>query len=301
MSIDKFLNPDFTPDESTKAEVENLHKEGHSLAGINLKFADMSQAKLVNADLSNSDLTRADFSGASLYGVNLEGSNLFKTNFEEANLKSANLINCDLLGADFTNTKLNNVDWGKDYKVINEIEAEKAVASGDHEKANEKYNEAEDIYRALKISMQSQTLGDDVGKMFLREMIVKRKQMPKYSPLRIVSKIAHITTGYGEKLGNILYSVIAVLVACSLIYGIDGVVYQDRNLSFFADDIQEYGYLRTFGNLFYFSVVVFSTVGFGEITPLGLLNKTVMIFEGMTGGLILSILIIAVYKQLMDR
>ena len=301
MSIDKFLNPDFTPDESTKAEVENLHKEGHSLAGINLKFADMSQAKLVNADLSNSDLTRADFSGASLYGVNLEGSNLFKTNFEEANLKSANLINCDLLGADFTNTKLNNVDWGKDYKVINEIEAEKAVASGDHEKANEKYNEAEDIYRALKISMQSQTLGDDVGKMFLREMIVKRKQMPKYSPLRIVSKIAHITTGYGENLGNILYSVIAVLVACALIYGIDGVVYQDRNLSFFADDIQEYGYLRTFGNLFYFSVVVFSTVGFGEITPLGLLNKTVMIFEGMTGGLILSILIIAVYKQLMDR
>jgi len=301
MSIDKFLNPDFTPNESTKAEVENLHKEGHSLAGINLKFADMSQAKLVNADLSNSDLTRADFSGASLYGVNLEGSNLFKTNFEEANLKSANLINCDLLGADFTNTKLNNVDWGRDYKVINEIEAEKAAASGDHEKANEKYNEAEDIYRALKISMQSQTLGDDVGKMFLREMIVKRKQMPKFSPLRIVSKIAHITTGYGEKLGNILYSVIAVLVACALIYGIDGVVYQDRNLSFFADDIQEYGYLRTFGNLFYFSVVVFSTVGFGEITPLGLLNKTVMIFEGMTGGLILSILIIAVYKQLMDR
>ena len=301
MSIDKFLNPDFTPDESTKAEVENLHKEGHSLAGINLKFADMSQAKLVNADLSNSDLTRADFSGASLYGVNLEGSNLFKTNFEEANLKSANLINCDLLGADFTNTKLNNVDWGKDFKVINEIEAEKAVASGDHEKAIKKYLEAEDIYRVLKISMQAQTLGEDVGKMFLREMIVKRKQMPTYSPLRIVSKIAHITTGYGEKLGNILYSVIAVLVVCALIYGIDGVVYQDRNLSFFADDIQEYGYWRTFGNLFYFSVVVFSTVGFGEITPLGLLNKTVMIFEGMTGGLILSILIIAVYKQLMDR
>ena len=68
MSIDKFLNPDFTPDESTKAEVENLHKEGQSLAGINLKFAEMSQAKLVNGDLSNSDLTRADFSGASLYG-----------------------------------------------------------------------------------------------------------------------------------------------------------------------------------------------------------------------------------------
>ena len=261
----------------------------------------MKNVKLVNADLSNADLTRADFSGASLYGVNLEGANLFKTNLEGANLKAANLKNCNMLGADFTNTKLNNVDWGDDSKVINEIEAENALASGDINTAKEKYNEAEDIYRALKMSMQSQTLGEDVGKVFIREMIVKRKQMPKFSPIRIMSKIAHISTGYGEKIGNIFYSIIAVIITCALLYGINGVDYQDRNLSFFANDAQEYGYGRTFGNLFYFSVVVFSTVGFGEITPLGLLNKSVMIVEGLIGGLIMSIIMIAIYKLLMDR
>ena len=112
-------------------------------------------------------------------------------------------------------------------------------------------------------------------------MIVKRKQMPKFSPIRVMSKIAHISTGYGEKIGNIFYSIIAVIITCALLYGINGVNYQDRNLSFFAADIQEYGYWRTFGNLVYFSVVVFSTVGFGEITPLGFLNKSVMIVEGL--------------------
>ena len=301
MNIDKFLNPDYKPDENTKEEIEILHKNGDSLSGVQLKFADMSNAKLVNADLSNSDLTRADFSGASMYGVNLEGSNLFKTNFEGANLKSAKLRNCDLLSADFTNTKLNNVEWDEDYKVINEREAEKARLEGDHEKSKEKYKEAEDVYRALKISLQAQTLGEYTGKMFLREMIVKRKQMPMLSPLRIISKITHLAFGYGEKIGNIFYSILVVLVTCALIYGINGVDYQDRNLSFFADDIQEYGYWRTFGNLFYFSVVVFSTVGFGEMIPLGLLNKTVMIFEGLTGGIITTIFIIAIYRQLMDR
>ena len=301
MSINKFLNTEYKPDANTKAEIEKLHSDGKSLSGVQLKFADMKNAKLVNADLSNSDLTRADFSGASMYGVNLEGSNLFKTNFEGANLKSAKLRNCDLLSADFTNTKLNNVEWDEDYKVINEREAEKARSEGDHEKSKEKYKEAEDIYRTLKISLQAQTLGEYTGKMFLREMIVKRKQMPMFSPLRIISKITHLAFGYGEKIGNIFYSIIAVLVACALIYGINGVVYQDRNLSFFADDIQEYGYWRTFGNLFYFSVVVFSTVGFGEITPIGLLNKTVMITEGMIGGIIMSIIMIAIYKHLMDR
>ena len=151
------------------------------------------------------------------------------------------------------------------------------------------------------MSMQAQTLGEDVGKVFIREMIVKRKQMSKYSPIRIISKIAHISTGYGERIGNIFYSILVALITCALLYGINGVDYQDRNLGFFAEDIQEYGYWRTFGNLFYFSVVVFSTVGFGEITPLGFLNKTVMIVEGLIGGIIMSIIMIAIYKQLMDR
>ena len=301
MDKDKFFNPDYKPDENTRKEIENLHKEGSSLSGVQLQFADMKNANLSNADLSNSDLTRANFSGASMYGVNLEGANLFKTNLEGANLKTANMKNCNMLGADFSNTKLNNVGWDEDFKVINEMEAEDALSSGDVDTAKEKYRESEDIYRALKISFKAQSLGEDTGKMFLREMIVKRKQLPLFSPLRFAHKFAHLAFGYGEKIGNILYSILVVLVTCALIYGINGVDYQDRNLSFFADDIQEYGYLRTFGNLFYFSVVVFSTVGFGEITPLGLLNKTVMIFEGLAGGIIVTIFIIAIYRQLMDR
>ena len=181
MNKDKFLNSDYKPDENTRQEIEALHKDGESLSDVQLQYADMKNAKLVNANLSNADLTRADFSGASLYGVNLEGANLFKTNLEGANLKAANLKNCNMLGADFTNSKLNNVDWGADSKVINEIEAENALASGDANAAQEKYHEAEDVYRALKMSMQAQTLGEDVGKVFIREMISKRKQMQKFS------------------------------------------------------------------------------------------------------------------------
>ena len=208
MSIEKFRDPNYKSDENTKKEIEELHSNGESLSQVQLKYANMKNAKLVNADLSNADLTRADFSGASLYGVNLEGATLFKTNFEGTNLKSSNMKKCNMLGADFTNTKLNNIDWGSESKVINEIEAESAIDSGDIATAKDKYNEAEDIYRSLKISMQSQTLGEDVGRVFIREMVVKRKQMPKLSPLRMISKLIEMTTGYGEKVGNIFYTVL---------------------------------------------------------------------------------------------
>ena len=300
MSKEKFLNSDYKPDENTKQEIEDLHKDGKSLSDIQLKFADMRNAKLVNADLSHADLTRADFSGASLYGVNLEGANLFKANFEGTNLKAANMKNCNLLGVDLTAAKLNNVDWGDEHKVINEVEAEQAIADGDHQTANDKYKEAEDVYRNLKINLQAQTLGEDVGQVFLREMITKRKQLPMFSPLRIASKIAYLTTGYGEKIGNILYTVIGSIVSCAFLYGIEGVSYGDKLLKF--EGTQSFAeMLNVFGDLFYFSVVVFSTVGFGEILPIGPLGKTLMIFEGLIGGLILAILIIAIYKQLMDR
>ena len=301
MSKEKFLNPDYKPDENTRTEIENLHEGGESLSGVQLKFADMKNTNLVNADISNSDLTRADFSNASMFGANLEGANLFKTNFEGANLKSSNMNNCNLLGADFTNCKLNNVNWGKNYKVINEIEAENALTAGDTEKAIDKYKEAEDIYRALKRTLQEQTLGEDTGNMFLREMIVKRKQMPIFSPYRFVSKMAHLAFGYGEKIGNILYSILAVIAVCALLYGIEGVVYEGHILGYFGDVEYFGGQLNIIGNLFYYSVVVFSTVGFGEILPIGPLGKSIMMIEGIAGGLILSIFMIAIYKHLMDR
>ena len=301
MSKDPFMNPDYKPDENTRQEIENLHNDGVSLSGVYLQYADMKNTKLVNVDMSGADLTRSDFSGASMYGANLEGANLFKANFEGANLKSANLQNCDLLGADFSDTKLNNVEWGKNYKIINEKMAEVALAEGDPEKAKEKYSEAEDIYRALKISLKTQTLGDDVGKFFEREMIVRRKQMPRFGPLRMISKLAHLTTGYGEKVGNIFYTAIWVIIACALLYGLEGVSYKGYILGFFGNVEQLGGMFHVIGNLFYFSIVVFSTVGFGDIVPIGPLGKSIMVFEGIIGGLIMAVLIIALYKQLMDR
>ena len=95
-----------------------------------------------------------------------------------------------------------------------------------------------------------------------------------------------------------------------LLYGIEGVSYgtladgeTQRIVGFFNEESmgKDYGLLNTLGNLLYFSVVVYSTVGFGEMLPIGPIGKTVMMFEGIAGGLVLAILIIALYKKTMDR
>jgi|TARA_Y100000031_G_scaffold133664_1_gene155656 hypothetical protein len=296
--IEKFKAPDFKPDENTKSELERLNREGESLSGFQLEYADLKNANLVDADLSSCDLTRADLSHTSMYGANLEGANLFKANLEGANLKDSNLTNCELLGANFTNSKLHKVNWGEEGKITNELEAEK---SQDALKAKSKYKEAEEIYCAVRLTMQGQSLGEEASKVFIREMVCKRKQYPKLSFFRIMSKIAHITTGYGENIKRIIGSIFYVLFISAVLFGIEGVSYQDRTLGFFVDDLQNYGIWNTFGNLFYFSVITFTTVGFGEITPIGPIGKFLTIFEGLISGIILTILIVAIYRRMMDR
>lgn len=289
-----------------KKNLENLNDKGENLSEINLVNKNLSEINLINGHISNSNLSKSNFKDASLFGINLKGSNLFKANFEGANLNNANLKKCNLLGVNLTNTKLKNVKWDDDFIVINEIEADKLIKKKDYKNALIKYKEAEDIYRALKISMQSQTLGYETGEFFIREMIVKRKQLNKLSARRIGSKIIEVTTGYGERLKNIFITMLSIIVICMFLYGIEGVRYSDpihgdRIIGFFNEDIRNFGILNTIGNLFYFSVVVYSTVGFGEIIPIGPLGKTVMIIEGIIGGLVLAILIIALYKKSMDR
>ena len=298
MNKEKYINSNYKSDNSTASELENLNSQKEDLSKFYLSNANLEKINLVDAKMEQANLSRANLRNASMYGINLKGTNLFKADFENANLNNADLRNCNLLGANLSNTKLKNINWGKDYKVINEIEAEKAYDNGDIETAKEKYKEAEDIYRAIKISMQSQTLGNETGEFFIREMVSRRKQFDKFSGARIGSKIIQITTGYGEKLGNIAFTIIGIIIACMFLYGIEGVSYQDKILGFFSDD---FSLLSTIGNLFYFSVVVYSTVGFGEMVPIGPIGKSVMIFEGIIGGLVLAILIIALYKKSMDR
>ena len=298
MNKEKYINPNYKSDNSTASELENLNSQKEDLSKFYLSNANLEKINLVDAKMEQANLSRANLRNASMYGINLKGANLFKADFENANLNNADLRNCNLLGANLSNTKLKNVNWGKDYKVINEIEAEQAYDNADIKTAKQKYKEAEDIYRAIKISMQSQTLGAETGEFFIREMVSRRKQFDKFSGARIGSKIIQITTGYGEKLGNIAFTIIGIIIACMFLYGIEGVSYQDKILGFFSDD---FSLLSTIGNLFYFSVVVYSTVGFGEMVPIGPIGKSVMIFEGIIGGLILAILIIALYKKSMDR
>ena len=282
-----------------KSELEKKIKNGEQIEGYQLAKTNLEGAKFIKANLKNVNLSRANLKNGSLFGIDLEGANLFKADFENANLKSANLTKADLLGTKLDRSKLERIDLGKGSIVINEIEADEARHKGNIHRANEKYLEAEEIYRNIKNNFKNQGLTSEGGDFFYREMTVKRKMMPLWSFQRFWSKMIDFACGYGEKPYKIISFSLIFMFIHAVIYSLIGISYQDSTIQWSMSKSM-FENINVFLDCFYFSVVTYATLGYGEMLPTGI-GRLFAINETFWGAFLISLFVITIYKKMMDR
>ena len=85
-----------------------------------------------------------------------------KADLAGANLNEAKMQGVNLLGADLAGTKLQRVQWGE--KAVQEIQVGEAEKRGDHEEAVTKFEEAEEVYRALRQSYDGAGRSETAGR-----------------------------------------------------------------------------------------------------------------------------------------
>ncbi|MCV6626906.1 MAG: ion channel [Cellvibrionaceae bacterium] len=272
-------------------------KSGQVMRGFKLKGSNLENINLVNYDakhghqLIDSDLYRANLRGAHCFMLDFSGSSLMKADLSGANLHCANLSNCNLLGTKFHDAKLEHVTWGD--RVLQEQQAQ---ASSDAHEQLDLYQQAEEIYRHLRKVFENQGLFESAGYFFEREMVVRRKQMPKYSLGRIISKTVDLFCGYGEQpLRVVAFSSIIILGFASL-YFFSGINFGGQTVSF-----DPYGGWSKNGRALldsiYFSVVTFTTLGYGDITPLGI-SRLFAAIEALIGSFTLALFVVVFVKKM---
>jgi hypothetical protein len=272
-------------------------RTGEKMESFAIANGDYSHINLVNRtsktgyQLHNADCYHSDFNHAHCFKLDLSGSSLMKADFSFANLHCANLTGCNLLGTNFKGAKLEHVIWG-DY-ALQEQQANNAKSIGEK---LDLYQQAEEVYRNLRLVSEKQGLFEVAGTFFQREMVMRRKQMPLWSINRIISKIVDMFCGYGELPMRVVAFTWSVLITFTFLFFFSGLVFNGEVIAYnaqasFSENVEE------FLSCAYFSIVTFTTLGYGDITPTGL-SRVLAAIEALFGSFTLALFVVVFVKKM---
>lgn len=283
-----------------KAKLEQYAQNGGLLRGISLKKANLHNVDLVNHnkkhgyDFSYADFYHAELKGAHLFNINLSGASIMKADMRNSNLNCANLKNTNLLGVKWQGSKFENIKIGK--VIRQELQAKIASSKGEVLASTDYLQQAEEIYRDLRKHAEHEGIFTLSGFFIHKELTMRRLQLPKYSVKRFISKLVDIFCGYGEAPLRIIGLSICIIFICAMLYSFTGLQYQDS--LYRLNDVSNVSEnLTVFLSSLYFSVVTFTTLGYGDINPVGL-SRAIAAIEAFTGSFTIALFVVVFVKKM---
>lgn len=270
--------------------------EGAHLEKTDLSEADLKGAILTRAYLNGANLKRVHLEKAHLYGAHLQNTNLFNAHLQSANLKETTLTNANLLEIKLDQAKLLGIHWGANKKIKNETEADQFAQKNKSNKAKEKYREAEEIYRNLRLHLNAAGLFEEASDFLYRELVVRRKQLPLYSCKRFISKVIDLLCGYGEKTARVLICALSLIFFISFIYFFSHLRFGEKILGYTSNQTLKENVFE-YSQCLYFSVVSFTTRGFGDITPFGL-SRIFASIEAFLGAFMIALFVLTFVRKM---
>lgn len=282
------------------SELEAIAKAGHKMEGFSLTRANLEGINLVrhgNPDgycFASADFYRANLKNAHLFQIDLKDASLMKADCREANLHFANLENTNLLGARFDGAKIENIHWGR--RLFHKQKALEAEKSGRHEGALDFLEQAEEICRHLRKVSEAQGLFELAGHFFHEEMKMRRFQMPPLSIERIGSWLVDIFCGYGEKPMRVIAFSLCIIFMCSFAFFLLGIGDSGQRVAVNLATSWQDNFMM-WGKTLYFSVVTFTTLGYGDLVPIGF-SRVVAAIEAFTGSFTLALFVVVFVKKM---
>ena len=284
------------------------------LSGADFYGSDLTEANLKMANLKGADFSEATFSGAELYKVNLSGAfltgaELSNTYLAEANLQNADLRGCRLRNVNLTEADLTSADLSEsDLEGVNFSNAN--ITGANLSNSNLAQSNLKGLEYGSFHSMRGHYLGirglDSCygNPIFIRdakdqdyldtvEHNIELTPSPRKRSYKRLMFLAWKQIDYGRSL---VKPFIYALILATLF----GFIY-------FLDIVLEWGLIdysssaQSWFSPFYYSIVTYTTLGFGDITPQHWIGEIIVVAEVVLGyttlGLLLSILANRVARQ----
>jgi len=273
---------------------------GGQTRGICLKNCELAGVDLVNHghhdgyDFSYADFYHANLQDAHLFNINLKNASLMKADLTGANINCAQLEGCNLLGTRLEHCKIDKIQCGK--QLLQEKIAGAAKAQGKKTLMLDNLQQAEEIYRNLRKCCEKAGLFSRGGEFLKRELTMRRYQMPLYSTQRLLSKIVQLFSGYGEEPSRVVFFSLFVIFICAVLYFFFGIQFAGEYVQFtiqktFSDN------LIFFSECIYYSVVTFTTLGYGDFIPIGI-SRAFAAIEAFVGSFTIALFVVVFVKKM---
>ena len=280
--------------------LETYAQEGGMLRGIKLARANLQGIDLVNHnekkgyDFSYADFYHANLKGGHLFNINLQHASVMKADLRDSNLNCANLENTNMLGVKWTGSKFENVKIGN--KIKQEHDAKAALSAKNIQENIDYLEQAEEIYRDLRKHAEHEGIFTLSGYFIQKELTMRRLQLPRYSIKRTISKVVDIFCGYGEAPLRIIGLSMAIILVCAFIYAFTGLSYQGSVQAVSSAQSWQHN-LSLFSSSLYYSVVTFTTLGYGDFTPVGV-SRAIAAIEAFTGSFTIALFVVVFVKKM---
>ena len=261
------------------ADFSGVELRGADLSGSDLSWANLSGASLSSADLHEADLSGADLMAANLIAADLEKADLSESDLSGANLSGAILARADLNGADLSRADLSRSDI-----------SDANLASVDLTDTN--LAEATYSRRGLRGRCSGSKIESCRGNPILKRDVEDQQYIDALE--------AKLGETIGGKIVFALWRSIdfgrsfsRVALGASFLAVIFGAI-------FWVGRWKQWG-LLDYGNSadtwftpFYYSLVTYTTLGFGDVTPAGWIGELIIVTEVILGygtlGLLIAVL-----------
>ncbi|WP_276299372.1 pentapeptide repeat-containing protein [Halorussus lipolyticus] len=306
-----------------------------SLPGAYFTNADLSQANLINTYLHRANLISANLDGADLTGADLREANLRHTTLAEARLTEtkitnadakyaeferatltrtdffdANLIGARFYGATFDDTKINRgTEFGEHYADdLDGIDGEDL----DDEEATP-WDKAAWTYRQLEELARRNALPEQAREAFKRRKDIRRDELWQklwndrdWGSFRNwgYSKGLSVVMRYGASPWRVVRVSGGVIGIWSVLYLLLGSIYVPEGFP----DSETIGQnffpvlslptpLTEWGISLYFSVVTFTTLGYGDLQPASGAAQALATIESFLGALLIALLVFVLGRR----
>ena len=251
-----------------RPDFKNAELAEHDLTNVNLSGANLQNAIIIGANLTNANLTGADLTGAHLEGACLEG-----TTFIRANLSNVYLGGTYFEIGNFHRSFLSEADI---------IRAKHYWANVSNQRSTENANHFETVkYRKLGKCRGIKIKNCYGSPRFIRDALDNDFVEEFRERKRIIYYLWYLTCDCGRSIWRwLLWSIfLALYFGCNFFFmGADNFSIKEQLPSDFITFI-------------YYSVVTFTTLGFGDITPISRIGEIWVMAEVIIGYIMLGGLI----------